>query len=64
VLANAHMMQAREENYVEVLAFVRLLNELLRVSGDALPDKGRAYAHFAQFVRDDVLGHLAQRVFR
>lgn len=37
---------------------------LVRASGDALPDDGRAMSHFTSFVRESVLGQLGQRAFR
>ena len=57
-------VEAREEDFAEALAFVRLLNVLMRASGGALPDAGRPYAHFTAFVRVEVLGSLHQRAFR
>ncbi len=63
-LRDALHLQARAEDYAEVLAFVRLLNALLRASGEALLDQGRPYAHFTQFVRADVLGQLHGRAYR
>ena len=57
-------VEAREEDFAEALAFVRLLNALMLASGGALPDGGRPYAHFTAFVRVEVLGSLHQRAFR
>lgn len=58
-------VQARAEDYTETLAFVRLLNTLLRTSSSVLlPEEGRAAAIFAQHVRDDVLGQIMQRSYR
>lgn len=57
-------IQARSEDYQEVLSFVRLLNALWGAAKHPPPDAGRAYAHFSRFVREDVLGTLAQRAFR
>lgn len=57
-------IEARVEDFAEALAFVRLLNALLRASGGALPDGGRPYAHLTAFVRVDVLGSLHQRAFQ
>ena len=56
--------QARAEDYIETLAFVRLLTVLLKASGGALPDDGRPYAHFQDFVRHDLLGQINQRGYR
>ena len=52
------------ENYTELVAFVGLLNALLRASGASLPGQGRPYAHFTNFVRVEVLGQLHQRAYR
>ena len=57
-------VESREEDFAEALAFVRLLNALMRAAGGALPDSGRPYAHFTAFVRVEVLGSLHQRAFR
>ena len=43
---------------------MRLLNALLQASGASLPDQGRLYAHFTQFVRAEVLGQLHTRAYR
>ena len=60
--------QARAEDYSETLAFVRLLNALLRatgVGGAPLPDGvAAASAQFAGHVREEVLGQLNQRGYR
>ena len=59
--------QARAEDYSETLAFVRLLNALLRASagGAPLPDgAAAAFAQFAGHVREDVLGQLNQRGYK
>ncbi len=58
--------QARAEDYSETLAFVRLLNALLRASAGApLPDgAAAAFAQFAGHVREDVLGQLNQRGYK
>ncbi|KAK9838304.1 hypothetical protein WJX81_003260 [Elliptochloris bilobata] len=57
-------VEARAEDFAEALAFVRLLNALLRASGSALPDGGRPYAHFTAFVLVEILGSLHQRAFQ
>lgn len=57
-------LQARAEDYSETLAFIRLLTALLEASHDTLPDAGRPYAHFAEFVRLNVLGAVNQRGYR
>jgi hypothetical protein len=57
-------LQARAENYIESIAFVRLLNALLKASGGALPDDGRPYAHFQDFVRLELLGQINQRGYK
>jgi hypothetical protein len=49
---------------VETLAFVRMLNQLFRAAGPALPEEGRPLLHFTMFVRSDVLGLLHQRSFK
>ncbi|KAK9829639.1 hypothetical protein WJX72_007011 [[Myrmecia] bisecta] len=59
-----HEIEARAEDYSETLAFLKLLNNLLRSSGTLLPDEGRPFAHFTQFVKDDVLGQLMQRAYK
>ena len=58
------LLQARAEDYSETLAFVRLLSALMQASGGVLPDEGRPYAHFAEFVRLDLLGRISQRGYR
>ena len=63
---NVHA-QSRAEDYSETLAFVRLLNALLRASagGAPLPDgAAAAFAQFAGHVREDVLGQLNQRGYK
>lgn len=57
-------IQARAEDYQEVLSFVGLLNALWGAAKHPPGDAGRPYAHFSRFVREDVLGTLAQRAFR
>jgi deoxyribodipyrimidine photolyase len=57
-------VQARSESYVETVAFVKLLNVLLKAAGNALTAQGRPYSHFTQFVRAQVLGQLNQREYR
>ncbi len=57
-------MQARAEDYLESIAFVRLLNVLLKASGGALPDEGRSYGHFQEFVRQELLGQINQRGYK
>ncbi len=56
-------VQAKEQDYSETLAFVRLLNQLWKSSA-SLPEYGRSYAHFTYFVLNDVLGSLHQRAYR
>ena len=58
------LVQARAEEYSETLAFVHLLNSLLKAAGTYLPDQGRPYAHFAEFVRLELLGQIGQRGYR
>jgi len=57
-------LQARAEDYMETIAFVRLLNVLLKASGGAMPDDGRPYAHFQDFVRLELLGQINQRGYK
>lgn len=47
-----------------MIAFVGLLNALMRASGAAIADQARPYGHLAQFVRTEVLGQLHQRAYR
>lgn len=56
--------QARAEDYSETLAFVGLLNALLGASEGLLPEHGRLYAQFVEFVRVDLLGNISQRSYR
>lgn len=56
--------QARAEEYSEVVAFVGLLNTLMKASGTTIPGQGRPYSHITQFVRAEVLGQLHQRAYR
>ncbi len=57
-------LQARAEDYSETLAFVRLLNSLLKAAGTHIPEQGRPYAHFEEFVRLELLGQVSQRGYR
>ena len=54
----------RSQRYPETLAFVKLLNALLKGAGARLPDYGFAYRHYTHFVRVNVFGLIAQRAYR
>ncbi|KAK9817460.1 hypothetical protein WJX74_003584 [Apatococcus lobatus] len=56
-------IEAKEQDYSETLAFVRLLN-LLWKSKSSMSEYGMPYAHFTYFVLHDVLGPLHQRSYR
>lgn len=57
-------IEARSEDYQEVIAFVRLLNILWRGMGSQLPDEGRPYSHLSRFVREEALAAAPQRAYR
>jgi len=57
-------IEARSEDYQEVIAFVRLLNILWTGMGSQLPDEGRPYSHLSRFVREEALAAAPQRAYR
>jgi len=57
-------IEARSEDYQEVIAFVRLLNILWTGMGSHLPDEGRPYSHLSRFVREEALAAAPQRAYR
>lgn len=57
-------IEARAEEYDEVLAFVGLLNALWKSAGGALADGGGPVAHFTRFVKEDLLMTAFQRTFK
>ncbi|KAK9788145.1 hypothetical protein WJX73_001060 [Symbiochloris irregularis] len=63
IIYQLHEIEMRTQRYPETLAFVRLLNALLKCSGDSLGDCGFAYRHYTHFVRVHVFGHIAQRAY-
>ena len=61
---NGLLLQLRAQKYPETLAFVRLLNALLKGAASQLPDHGVAYRHYTHFVRVHVFGHITQRAYK
>lgn len=59
-----YALQERVEDYVESLAFIQLLNKIFAAFESKLPDQGRLYLQFTDFIRVDVLGQLHQRTYR
>ena len=57
-------MQERAEDYIESLAFVSLLNTIFEAFDGRVPEQGRPYLQFTDFVRLELLGQMEQRTYR
>lgn len=61
LLIQIHDIEARQEEYPETLAVLRLVNTLLEACAATLPAAAAALAPYTSFVINDQLRLLAQR---
>lgn len=57
-------IQARGEEYGEIIAFVSLLNAVWNGLNGSLPDDGIPVSHLTKFVKNEVLGTVFQRSYK